>query len=148
VAKALHISDQGVVSVVEEDPQALAALGSVPTYEQAHLGPVFASAVTRYAIIKEDIEVLKHEKDVCSERIVKALAEGGLRKVSVKRNIVTLVDSTRNSLNREKLVENLIALGMSAQKINDLLTASEVHANFTFIRIDSLKAKNGRSGDR
>jgi hypothetical protein len=147
MTKVVNVSERGVISV-EDEPRAIEALGGIPTYEEAHLGPVFAAAVDRYVLCKDDMEALKQEKDSCSERIIRAMAQGGHRKVSVKKTVVTLVDSTRNSLSREKLVENLIASGMPASKVNEVLQASETATNFTFIRIDVLKAKNGRSANR
>lgn len=131
-----------------QETQALAALGGVPTFEEAKLGPRFVAALDRYLVCKDDIEVLKEEKDTCSETISKAMAEQGLKKVSVKKNVVTLVDGTRKTLNRELLVENLLKQGLSAVIVDALLEASSTASNYTFIRVDQMKVKHERPRSR
>lgn len=99
--------------VVEQAHDVQAVTGQAPGYKEAGLTPKFAQRVIDLQDKKSQIKELEMECEPVKDTLELELAQSGFKSVMVDSYLVTLVDSTRTSLSKERLLE----LGVPASVI-------------------------------
>lgn len=89
-------------------------------YKEANLSPKFARLTIQRQELKGEIKELETFCDGLSESLLTDLASSGFKGVMVDSFHVQIIDQTRTSLSKEKLLE----AGVSAQTIADCMVES------------------------
>lgn len=92
-----------------------------PDFREVGLGKPFAGKVIKYRMLQEQIKALEEERKEIGDSLGALLVTQGVKSVLCDGNTVTLVDTTRSSLSKEKLLEN----GVSAAQISAATTVSQ-----------------------
>lgn len=111
--------------------------GEVPSYREAKLGPRFAKLVMERQELKSVIKDLEEKADWTGEALLEELAGTGFKGVMVDSYHVQIVDQTRTSLSKEKLLE----LGVPAS----VILSATVESNSTYLKVtDTDKGRTTR----
>lgn len=111
--------------------------GEAVSWKILGLPPKFARLVLHRQEIKHQIDQLEEKSKSLTDEITLAMAQQDIKVVFVDAYRATIVESTRSSLSKEKLLE----LGVPAETI----VAATTESHYSFLKVDDTeKGKTAR----